>query len=241
MEFIPAIDLIEGRCVRLKQGDYRRKTEYGGDPVDTARYFEAEGAGCVHIIDLDAAKGEGKHNRDVMARITKAVDIPIEVGGGVKKRSDVLDLFEIGVSRIILGTVVVKAPSIVKELVCEFGSALAAGIDAKEGSVRISGWTEAAGVDAVDLGIRAKAMGFCCIVYTDITRDGMMQGPNVDGIRIMARMTGLPIIAAGGVSRIEDVIALKALKEDGVEGVISGRAIYEGTLSVRDACRMLRE
>jgi len=240
MYFIPAIDLIEGRCVRLEQGDYCRKTEYGEDPVDTARSFEAQGAGCVHIIDLDAVKGSGRHNQDVIARIAKAVDVPLQVGGGARERSDVARLLDIGVTRIILGTIVVKAPELVQNLVREFGSALAAGIDAAEGAVRVSGWTEAAGVEAVDLGMRVKAMGFSRIVYTDITRDGMMEGPNVDGIRHMARMTGLPVIAAGGVSRIEDVIALKALKEDGVEGVISGRAIYEGTLSVREACRILR-
>ncbi|MBN2323395.1 MAG: 1-(5-phosphoribosyl)-5-[(5-phosphoribosylamino)methylideneamino]imidazole-4-carboxamide isomerase [Spirochaetes bacterium] len=241
MDFMPAIDLIEGRCVRLMQGDYRRKTEYDADPVDTARFFEAEGARWVHIIDLDAAKGEGGHNREVLARIRKAVDIPLEVGGGVRKKKDVVALLDIGVSRIILGTIVVKALPLVTQLVVEFGRALAAGIDAKEGVVRISGWTEAAGVDAVDLGMQVKDAGFSRIVYTDIARDGMMMGPNIEGIRRMAHATGLPVIAAGGVSRIEDIIALKALEEDGVEGVISGRAVYEGTLSVRDACRVLCE
>jgi len=240
MDFLPAIDLIGGQCVRLEQGDYGKKTQYGEDPVDIARSFEAQGAGYVHIVDLDAAKGEGINNRDVIARIAKAVVVPLEVGGGVRKRSDVAHLLDIGVRRIILGTVIVRNQEAVTDLVREFGPALAAGIDAREGAVRVSGWTEEAGVEAVDLGMRVKTMGFCRIVYTDITRDGMMEGPNLEGIRHMARSTGLPVIAAGGVSRIEDVIALKALEDDGVEGVISGRAIYEGMLSVSEACSVLR-
>jgi phosphoribosylformimino-5-aminoimidazole carboxamide ribotide isomerase len=241
MIFIPAIDLISGKCVRLAQGDYGRKTEYTEDPVETARSFEEQGAGYIHIVDLDAAKGEGKQNRDTIKRIAGAVGVPVQVGGGVRGRKDVLRLLDMGVHRMVLGTIVVKSPDAVGELVLEFGERLVAGIDAREGMVKVSGWTQDAGIEAIDLGLRVKDLGFSLIVLTDITRDGMMEGPNLDGVRKMARTTGLPIIVAGGVSRIEDVMALKAIEEEGVEGVISGRAIYEGTLSVREACRLLSD
>jgi phosphoribosylformimino-5-aminoimidazole carboxamide ribotide isomerase len=227
MIFIPAIDLIEGRCVRLLQGDYRMKMEYSGDPVKTALSFFNQGAGYLHIVDLDAARGGGAQNRTV-------------IGGGVRTRDDVVRLLDAGVERIILGTVVVKSPETVSGLIGEFGSKLAAGIDAREGMVKISGWTEEAGISANRLGVRARELGFSLVVYTDITRDGMMEGPNLEGIRIMAQETGLPVIAAGGVSGIEDVIALKSLEPYGVKGVISGKAIYEGALSVREACGILR-
>ena len=241
MIFIPAIDLISGRCVRLRQGDYQKKTEYSEDPVETARSFEEQGAEFIHIVDLDAAKGEGKENRDAIKRIMGAVGVPVQVGGGVRRRDDVLRLLDMGVKRLILGTIVVKAPGVVRDLTEEFGERLVAGIDAREGMVRISGWTEETGVEATQLGLRVKDLGFSLMVYTDITRDGMMEGPNIDGVKRIANATRLPIIVAGGISRIEDLIALKALEGMGVKGVISGRAVYEGTLSVRDACRILTD
>jgi phosphoribosylformimino-5-aminoimidazole carboxamide ribotide isomerase len=239
MIFIPAIDLISGRCVRLQQGDYSRKKEYSGNPVATAQSFENEGAGYIHIVDLDAAKGEGKHNRDTIKYITGAVGVPVQVGGGVRSMEEASYLLEMGVSRLVLGTIVVKNPGLAVEMVSKFGEKMVAGIDANEGVVRIRGWTEETAVDAVELGRRARDIGFSMIVYTDIARDGMMEGPNLDAVRRMARATGLSIIAAGGVSRIEDVLALKSLEGEGVEGVIAGRAIYEGTLSVREACSVL--
>ena len=241
MIFIPAIDLISGKCVRLAQGDYGRKIEYSENPVETARSFEEQGAGYIHIVDLDATKGEGKQNRYTIKRIAEAVGVPVQVGGGVRGRDDVLRLLDMGVHRMVLGTIVVKSPDATRELVLEFGERLVAGIDAREGMVKVSGWTQDAGIEAIDLGLRVKDLGFSLIVLTDITRDGMMEGPNLDSVKKMARATGLPIIVAGGVSRIEDVMALKAIEEEGVEGVISGRAIYEGTLSVREACRLLSD
>jgi phosphoribosylformimino-5-aminoimidazole carboxamide ribotide isomerase len=239
MLFIPAIDLISGRCVRLLQGDYSKETQYSRNPVETALSFEIQGAGLIHIVDLDAAKGEGKDNRDTIKSIAKALAIPVQVGGGVRNRDDVARLLEMGVSRVVLGTIVVKSPESANRLVGEFKDKLVAGIDAREGQVRISGWTEETGVGAVELGLRVRDLGFSLIVYTDITRDGMMEGPNLSGVKQMARTTGLPIIASGGVSCIEDVLALKALECEGVRGVIAGRAIYEGTLSVKDACSIL--
>jgi len=241
MIFIPAIDLIDGKCVRLSQGDYAKKTLYSDDPTDVARSFQDQGAGYIHIVDLDAAKNAGLTNRDTIKKIIQSVSIPVEVGGGVRTRDRAAHLIDIGVSRIILGTIIVRDSEMAAGIVGEFKDALAAGIDARDGYVRISGWTEGSGVKAVQLGKRVRDMGFSLIVYTDIARDGMLEGPNIEGIRTMANETGLPVIAAGGISNLGDLRAVKALEGDRVVGVISGKAIYEGTLSVAEACRVIED
>ncbi len=240
MLFIPAIDLIDGKCVRLSRGDYAKKTEYAADPVGVARSFVEQGARWLHVVDLDAAKGEGKHNRKVIARIVGVACAAVEVGGGVRDREGVRELLDMGVDRVVLGTIIVKNGELARDLVLEFGERLAAGIDAREGVVHLSGWTEGGDVEAVELGRRVKRMGFSLIVYTDIARDGMLTGPNIEAIREMALGVALPIIASGGVARIEDIRALKPLEEVGVVGVISGKALYEGRLSVREACKLLQ-
>jgi len=241
MIFMPAIDLIDGKCVRLSQGDYTKKTLYSDDPVDVARSFQEQGAHYIHIVDLDAAKNAGRTNRDTIKKIVQSVSIPVEVGGGVRSRDRAAHLIDIGVSRIILGTVIVRDSETAAGIVGEFKDALAAGIDAREGYVRISGWTEGSGIKAVQLGKRVRDMGFSLIVYTDIARDGMLEGPNIEGIRTMANETGLSVIAAGGISNLDDIRAVKALEGERVVGVISGKALYEGTLSVAEACRTLED
>ena len=241
MIFIPAIDIIGGKCVRLAQGDYARRTVYSENPVKVALDFRDQGAEYLHVIDLDAAQDGGRGNIETIKRIIAEVDIPVQVGGGVRGPDRVKELIETGAERIILGTVMVKVPDMVKSLVEELGQRLVAGIDAKNGVVRVSGWQEDGEVDALFLGRRALESGFSLIIYTDITTDGMLQGPNVTETRRMAHETGLPVIAAGGVKDIGDIRALLKLEKDGVIGVISGRAIYEGTLSVREACRVARE
>ncbi len=241
MIFIPAIDLIDGKCVRLSQGDYAKKKLYSDDPADVALSFQDEGAGYIHIVDLDAAKNAGRTNIETIRKIIQSVSISVEVGGGVRNREQAAKLFDIGVSRIILGTVIVKNSDVAAGIVEEFGEAVAAGIDARDGYVRISGWTEGSGIKAVRLGKKVGSMGFSLVVYTDIARDGMLEGPNIEGIRTMAVETGLPVIAAGGISNLDDVRSVKALEKTGVVGVISGKAVYEGTLSVAEACRFLEE
>jgi phosphoribosylformimino-5-aminoimidazole carboxamide ribotide isomerase len=239
MIFIPAIDLVDGKCVRLTQGKYSMVKEYSGNPVDVARSFVDQGARYLHIVDLDAARGEDRDNRRVISRIVKEIEAGVEVGGGVRDREGVKELLDMGVERVILGTIIVKKSNIAVELVAEFGERIVAGIDAREGVVHVSGWTEGSDLKAVELGLRVRDMGFQLIVYTDIARDGMLSGPNIEAIKEMALRTSLPIIASGGVSGVEDVKALKALESAGVIGVISGKALYEGRLTVKEACEVL--
>ena len=240
MIFIPAIDLIEGKCVRLEQGNYLKKAQYSQGPVDAALSFQGQGARCIHIVDLDAAKGEGHENRGVIGKIVKSVDIPVQVGGGVRDRESITALLNLGIERVILGTIIVKNESYTRELVEEFGSRLAAGIDARDGIVRTSGWTEKSDLTALALGQIVKNTGFSLIIYTDIAKDGMLEGPDIEGIKKMAFRTGIPVIASGGISGIEDIKAVKDLEEFGVSGVIAGKAIYEGRISIREAGRILQ-
>jgi phosphoribosylformimino-5-aminoimidazole carboxamide ribotide isomerase len=226
--------------VRLERGNYGLKTRYDRDPVEAAVQFQGEGARYLHIVDLDAARNPEKNNRRTIKRIIAAIDIPVQVGGGMRDRDGVEELIDLGADRVILGTLIVKNRNLAERLVALFGKRLAAGIDARDGMVRISGWTEGSGLSALDLAETAGIMGFSRIVYTDISKDGMLEGPNIGGIREMADRTGIPIIAAGGISRMEDLEAIQLLEHEGVEGVISGKAVYEGFISVREACTLLQ-
>ncbi len=240
MIFIPAIDLIDGKCVRLYMGDYSRKKEYADDPVEVAGRFRDEGAEYLHIVDLDAAKDPQKNNLKTIERIVKSVDIPVEVGGGIRTAERVKELRSIGVKRIIIGTMLVRNPDAFKELVEKYPELIAASIDAKNGTVYISGWTESGGLDAIELGKMVRDMGVGTIIYTNISRDGTLEGPDVDGIRRMAEETGVSVIAAGGISSIEDLRRIKQLEKYGVIGVISGKAIYEKRFTVRQAVEVLK-
>ena len=241
MIFIPAIDLIDGKCVRLSQGDYNQKKQYDDNPVHVAASFQEQGASYVHIVDLDAAKNPGVNNRDTIRRIVEGIDIPVEVGGGVRTRADVQELLGIGVDRCILGTVILRDNDTTRSLVSEYGVSVVAGIDARDGLVRISGWTEGSDVTALQLGEMVRDMGFSRIIYTDISRDGMLGGPNMDAISTMTARVGLPLIAAGGISTMDDLYSIHALGDDHIEGVISGKAIYEGRISVAEACRFMQD
>ncbi|UCB46327.1 MAG: 1-(5-phosphoribosyl)-5-[(5-phosphoribosylamino)methylideneamino]imidazole-4-carboxamide isomerase [Spirochaetota bacterium] len=241
MLFIPAIDLIDGRCVRLLQGDYAKKTEYSHDPVGVAKSFEDQGTKYLHIVDLDAAKGGDRNNRSVIQKVVSALKIPVQVGGGVRDRKKIVSLLDIGVERVILGTIIVRAEALARELVAEFKGKIVAGIDAQNGIVRISGWTEGTGLKAMTLGKQVRDMGFSLIIYTDIMRDGMMEGPNLQEVKRMSVETGIPLIASGGISSLDDLKKLKPLEAYGIQGVIAGKAIYEKNLSVREAVRVLEE
>jgi phosphoribosylformimino-5-aminoimidazole carboxamide ribotide isomerase len=238
MLFIPAIDILDGRCVRLEQGDFGKEKRYSRDPADLALSFQDRGARYIHVVDLDAAKGGGRENREVIRRIVTSVSVPVEVGGGVRSRDTAAALLDIGVDRVILGTIIVRDEMLSAKMAGEFGSGIAAGIDARDGSVKISGWTEGGGVGALELGLKVKEMGFGLIIYTDISRDGMLKGPDKEGVKNMALRTGLPVIASGGISSIDDVKAVRELEPHGVVGMISGKAIYEGRISVEVACRI---
>ena len=237
MEVIPAIDLLDGKCVRLYQGDYSQASVFNDNPVETARQWAEEGATRLHVVDLDGAK-EGKSvNLSVIEAIAKAIDIPVQVGGGLRDRAGVARLLNTGVQRAILGTVAVEKPELVTQLCNEFPQQIVVGIDARNGMVATRGWLETSEVAATDLARRMAQQGAAAIIYTDIHRDGTLSGPNMDALRELAEAIAIPVIASGGVSSLTDLLSLLSLEPIGVTGVIVGRAIYTGDVSLKEAVR----
>ncbi len=235
MEIIPAIDLLEGRCVRLYQGDYARSQTYNEDPVAVAKEWVAQGATRLHLVDLDGAKKGEPVNRGAIAAIVNAVDVPVQVGGGLRDRATVADLLAIGVRQAILGTVAVEQPQLVGELCAEFPRQIVVGIDARDGKVATRGWLETSELLAAELGQQVAKLGAAAIVYTDIHRDGTLKGPNLPALREMAQAVDIPVVASGGVSSITDLLSLLALEPLGVRSVIVGRALYTGDISLKEA------
>ncbi|MEL6927009.1 MAG: 1-(5-phosphoribosyl)-5-[(5-phosphoribosylamino)methylideneamino]imidazole-4-carboxamide isomerase [Cyanobacteria bacterium J06600_6] len=237
MEVIPAIDLLDGKCVRLYQGDYNQASIFNDNPVEVARQWAAEGATRLHVVDLDGAK-EGKSvNLTVIEAIARAIDIPVQVGGGLRDRQGVKTLLDTGVQRAILGTVAVEKPELVTELCQEFPQQIVVGIDARNGMVATRGWLETSEVAATDLAQRMAKQGAAAIIYTDIHRDGTMSGPNMEALRELAESVEIPVIASGGVSSLTDLLSLLSLETIGVTGVIVGKAIYTGDVSLKEAVR----
>lgn len=236
MIILPAIDIKDGKCVRLLQGRMEDETIYGDDPPAMARRWEDEGAEWLHIVDLDGAfEGRGV-NDETVRRIIETVDMNTELGGGIRDLARIETLLGMGLSRVIIGTAAVEQPAIVREAVARFGAErIVVGIDARDGIAKTRGWSADGGLSAVELGRSMRELGVVHTVYTDISRDGMLTGPNIEETARMARETGLKVIASGGVSKIDDIAALKRHEADGIEAVITGKAIYEGTLDVREA------
>jgi phosphoribosylformimino-5-aminoimidazole carboxamide ribotide isomerase len=226
---IPAIDLLGGKCVRLYQGDYSRSTVYDYDPTDAAKEFAASGARRIHLVDLDAARGD-TNNRDAIRRIRGAVSCVLEVGGGVRAEEDIRELLDIGVDRVIVGTMMIRRPELVAEWAGRYPGIIA-GIDALAGVVRVSGWESSSSVSDEEAAVWAAEHGMCSIVYTDISRDGTMEGASLGRTSRIAEVSGLPVILSGGVRGPEDVEA--ASKSPGIVGVITGRALYEGKIDLR--------
>lgn len=237
MEIIPAIDLLGGRCVRLYQGDYERSQVFDENPVAVARQWADQGATRLHLVDLDGAKAGHPVNGEAIAAIVRAVDVPIQVGGGLRDRQGVADLLALGVQRAILGTVAVEQPQLVTQVCQEFPGQIAVGIDARNGKVATRGWLETSEVMAVELAQRMAAAGVAAIIYTDIHRDGTLQGPNQEALRELAEAVSVPVIASGGISSTTDLLSLLALEPIGVTGVIVGRALYTGDVSLKEALR----
>jgi phosphoribosylformimino-5-aminoimidazole carboxamide ribotide isomerase len=237
MEVIPAIDLLEGRCVRLYQGDYDRSQVFNEDPVTVAQQWVEQGATRLHLVDLDGAKAGHPVNGDVIEAIVRAVEIPVQVGGGLRDRSSVSELLGRGVQRIILGTVAVEQPDLVAELCRSFPGQIVVGIDARNGKVATRGWLETSTVEAVQLAQQMAQVGVAAIIYTDIHRDGTLQGPNREALRELAQGISVPVIASGGVSSITDLLGLLSLEPIGVVGAIVGRALYTGEVSLKEAIR----
>ncbi len=235
MEVIPAIDLLEGRCVRLYQGDYSLSQVFNENPVDVAKQWLEQGATRLHVVDLDGAKAGKVVNLGAIEAIAQAVSIPIQVGGGLRSQESVQQLLNIGVQRVILGTIAVEQPQLVQQLCQEFPGQIIIGIDARNGKVATRGWLETSEVFATQLAVRMQELGAAAVIYTDIHRDGTLTGPNLEALRELANAIDIPVIASGGVSSITDLLSLLALEPQGVTGAIVGRALYTGDISLKEA------
>lgn len=231
----PAIDIRGGKCVRLIQGDYAQETVFHDDPLEVAKRWEEQGASWIHLVDLDGAKAGHPVNDAVIGEIARTVNIPVQLGGGLRKRSDVEKLLEAGVSRVILGTAAIEDKAFVEEVLKAYGDRLAIGLDARDGYVATRGWLETSQVKAEELASDLAEKGARTFIFTDISRDGMMQGPNVEAIVNLARVSGQSVIASGGVSTIDDVRQLAKHRVDGVSGAIIGKALYTGNIDLRQA------
>jgi phosphoribosylformimino-5-aminoimidazole carboxamide ribotide isomerase len=235
MIVIPAIDLREGKCVRLTEGRPDQETVYSDDPVSIARIWEAEGASFLHVVDLDGAFAGKPKNMDVVKKIIAAINIPVQVGGGIRDLDTIEELLGCGARRVILGTSAIISPGLVAGACAKYGDSIVVGIDGRDGKVAIEGWGVTSEKSTVQLALEIKSLGVGRIVFTDIWRDGTLKGPNLAATREIAEATGLKIIAAGGISVVKDVLDLLNLEAYGVEGVIIGKALYARTIDLKEA------
>lgn len=235
MIVIPAIDLKEGRCVRLEQGLMERDTVFNDNPAAQAVEWQRQGAELLHIVDLDGAFAGEPKNRAAIEAIVKAIDIPTQLGGGIRDLATIDAYLSLGLSRVILGTAAQRNPELVKEACAKFPGRIVVGIDAKNGMVAVQGWAEVTGITAVELAKIFEGYGVAAIIYTDIARDGMLQGPNLEATRALAEAISIPVIASGGVSTLKDIENLMALEQFGVTGVITGKAVYTGAIRLAEA------
>ncbi|OAQ21521.1 Phosphoribosylformimino-5-aminoimidazole carboxamide ribotide isomerase [Thermosulfurimonas dismutans] len=240
MLVIPAIDLKDGKCVRLYQGDYGRVTIYGDDPVSQARRFVAEGAEKLHVVDLSGAKEGRAVHFDLVVEIAKAVNIPVEVGGGIRDLETIERYLSCGVHQVILGTVACRNPELVREAASRFPGGILVSLDVRGERVAVSGWTEAEDLHYLELAQKLEDSGVAGLIFTEIERDGTQEGVYTERLEKLLSVVSLPVVLAGGVATIEDIRRLKPLEEMGLFGVIVGRALYEGTLDLREALRIAR-
>jgi phosphoribosylformimino-5-aminoimidazole carboxamide ribotide isomerase len=234
MQIWPAIDLRGGQCVRLQQGDYGRETVFGDDPTAMAKRWVADGGRFLHLVDLDGARDGKLVNLQIVQAIVRAVDIPCELGGGVRDESSIRKLLDAGLSRVVIGTKALREPDWFRSMCRKFPNRVALGIDARNGQVATDGWLETSDVSAVAMARQFDDEPVAALIYTDIATDGMLQGPNLGAMREMASAVRLPVIASGGVSSADDV---RRLTETGVAGCIIGRALYENRLTIADALK----
>ena len=241
MILFPAIDLKDGQCVRLVQGDMDRATVFSDTPADQAKVFESQGFEWLHLVDLNGAF-EGKPvNGDAVEAILKTVSLPAQLGGGIRSMQQIEAWLDKGIARVILGTAALRDPQLVIDACKTWPGKIAVGVDAKDGYVAVEGWAEVSDIQALDLAKRFEDAGVAALIYTDISRDGAMQGMNVAGTAELANSVGIPVIASGGVTNLDDLHALKAANAPGIIGVISGRAIYDGRLDPAEALAVLKE
>ncbi|MGZ3604620.1 MAG: 1-(5-phosphoribosyl)-5-[(5-phosphoribosylamino)methylideneamino]imidazole-4-carboxamide isomerase [Thermodesulfobacteriota bacterium] len=240
MIVIPAVDLKDGRCVRLSQGRMDQESVYSEHPVEIAKHWESKGAVRVHVVDLNGAVMGKPVHRSLIKEISQSVQIPIEVGGGIRDLATIEEYLSSGVRWVILGTAAFQNRPLIEEACHRFPERVILGIDARRGKVAIQGWNEVVSLEAIDLAKQFEGMGLSAIIFTDIERDGMGTGLNFQSTRSLARSTPIPVIASGGVSRIGDIEHLMELKPDGVIGVIVGRALYTGQVDLEEAIRITR-
>ena len=239
MILYPAIDLKDGQCVRLYKGAMDQATVFSDAPAEQARSFAAQGAEWLHLVDLNGAFAGNPVNAEAVEAILAAVDLPCQLGGGIRDMATIENWLTKGLRRVILGTVAVEAPDLVMQAARAFPGQVAVGVDAREGRVATRGWAEETDMDVIDLARRFEDAGVAALIYTDINRDGAMQGPNVDATAALARAVSVPVIASGGVSRLEDLVALRDCGAP-LDGAISGRALYDGKLDLAEALAVLR-
>ncbi len=240
MIVIPAIDLKEGKCVRLEQGLMEKDTVFCDNPADQAREWERQGAELLHIVDLDGAFAGEPKNRASIEAIVKGIAIPTQLGGGIRDIATMEAYLSLGIGRVILGTAAQRNPELVEEACRLFPGRIVVGIDAKNGMVAVQGWAEVTGVTAVDLAKRFEGYGVAAIIYTDIARDGMMQGPNIEATRALAEAISIPVIASGGVSSLKDIENLMAIEASGIAGAITGKAVYTGAINLAEAVALTK-
>lgn len=241
MSFIiyPAIDIRDGKCVRLKQGDYAQETIYNDSPVQAAKSWEEQGGQFIHLVDLDGAKAGHPVNDALIGEIARSVNVPVQVGGGLRSLADVEKLLGLGVSRVIIGTAAISDQAFTEAVLARYGDKVAIGIDARNGFVATHGWLNTSEVRAEELAKELAAKGAETFIYTDISRDGMMQGPNVEGILSMAQASGRTVIASGGVTKLDDLLRLSSHSGSGIGGAIVGKALYTGDIELPGALAAL--
>ena len=239
MIIFPAIDIKDGKCVRLKEGDFAQKTVYSDNPAEMALRWQKEGCEFLHIVDLDGALEGKSKNLQVIKDILALSKVPVQVGGGIRNMETVDEMLTLGVARVILGSAAVKNPEFVKAATSKYDDRIVIGIDAKNGEAAISGWGEKSGINAADLALNMKKQGVKRIIYTDISRDGTLTGVNAQETAELAEKTGLKIIASGGVASIDDIKILKSYLN--IEGVIVGKAIYDGRVDLKQAIDLAKE
>lgn len=239
MRLYPAIDIKDGKCVRLKQGRFDEQTVYSDKPEEIAVKWEQLGASYIHVVDLDGALDGVWTNKEVIRNIVKSVSVPVQTGGGIRTMSDIEERLEVGLDRVIIGTLAVKNPDFVRKAVEKFGSdKIVVGIDAKDGMVAVNGWEEVSSISALDLCLQMKEYGVKTIVYTDIAKDGMLIGPNVEYTKYLVDETGLDIIASGGVSKLKDLEDVEAIN---AEGAIIGKALYSNAINLEEAVQQFEK
>ena len=239
MKLIPAIDLMNGKCVRLFKGDFNKRKDFSKEPHEQAQFWETEGAECIHIVDLDAAKSGNPSNDKTIKEIAKTVNIPIQIGGGIRSQERIQQLFSYGIDKVIMGTSAIENKELVKDLSNKFPGRIIVGIDAKDGRVSTRGWLEQSNILATDLVKEFSSFKIANFIVTDINTDGTLEGTNEGFIRDILNITDIPVIASGGIGSISDLLSLIKFESFGLYGVIVGKALYENKFTINEANKVL--